>query len=357
MKKSINVISMPVFTANTLAESTNFGGGRINKTNNAYDINYFITDHLGSTRVIVDANGTIKAQYNYYPFGKQWEDINLMANTNRYTFSGKEKQTIKDLGYLDFGARMLRTEIDPTGWMSIDPLCEKYYSISPYAYCANNPLRYIDPNGMSATDYYNLNAQLVKHIDDNLNDKKLVLTTSKKESDINKAISDDNVVDVPSNNVVSAMNTAYNNTENSGNENAFIVGQEGKISKVVEGTQGEISQENWAEARDDLRAQGDKIAYDVHTHPLVKNESGDIIGYGKAEPSITDKNNTVGNQPNVVLGYKHEYGNLPSNQIGGTLPNVYTRQIGFYNKNGSIVDISFTKFTNTVNKINKLNKK
>jgi hypothetical protein len=82
-------------------ESTNFGGGRINKTNNAYDINYFITDHLGSTRVIVDANGTVKAQYNYYPFGKQWEDVNLMANTNRYTFSGKEKQMVRNLGYLD----------------------------------------------------------------------------------------------------------------------------------------------------------------------------------------------------------------------------------------------------------------
>ncbi|MDR2065797.1 MAG: hypothetical protein LBP85_08845 [Prevotellaceae bacterium] len=49
----------------------------------------------------------IKGQYNYYPFGKQWEDLNLMANTNRYTFSGKEKQTVKDLGWLDFTARML----------------------------------------------------------------------------------------------------------------------------------------------------------------------------------------------------------------------------------------------------------
>ncbi|MDR2292457.1 MAG: DUF6443 domain-containing protein, partial [Prevotellaceae bacterium] len=50
-------------------ESTNFGGGRINKTNNAYDINYFITDHLGSTRVIVGSNGEIKEQKDYYPFG------------------------------------------------------------------------------------------------------------------------------------------------------------------------------------------------------------------------------------------------------------------------------------------------
>jgi RHS repeat-associated protein len=120
---------------------------------NDYDINYFITDHLGSTRVIIDNAGEIKAQYNYYPFGKQWEDLNLMANTNRYTFSGKEKQTVKDLGYLDFGARMLRNETDPPGWMSIDPLCEKYYSISPYAYCANNPVNYIDHFGLAFSKY------------------------------------------------------------------------------------------------------------------------------------------------------------------------------------------------------------
>ncbi len=36
--------------------------------------------------------------------------------------------------------------------MSIDPLCEKYYWITPYAYCLNNPLRYIDPTGMTVWD-------------------------------------------------------------------------------------------------------------------------------------------------------------------------------------------------------------
>jgi RHS repeat-associated protein len=263
----------------------------------------------------------------------------------------KEKQTVYGLNYLDYINRMYDPEIGR--WFVQDPLQEKFYSWSSYNYCMNNPVKYVDPFGMELTDYYNLDAKLVKHVDDNLNDKKLVLTTSKNELDVNKAINAGNVMDVPSNNVVNTMKMAYDNTEKSGNENAFIVGQEGKISKIVEGTQGEINQENWAEARDDLRAQGDKIAYDAHTHPLMKNESGDIIGYGKAEPSTTDKNNTVGNQPNVVLGYKHEYGNLPSNQIGGTLPNIYTRQIGFYNKTGGILDISFTKFSNAVNKINK----
>jgi RHS repeat-associated protein len=84
---------------------------------------------------------------DYYPFGKQWEDVNLMANTNRYTFSGKEKQTVRDLGWLDFMARMYSNSEIPI-FTTQDPLSEKYYSVSPYAYCANNPIKYVDPTGM-----------------------------------------------------------------------------------------------------------------------------------------------------------------------------------------------------------------
>jgi RHS repeat-associated protein len=127
-------------------ESTSFAGGRINKTNNSYEINYFITDHLGSTRVIVNANGSILEQKDYYPFGKEHENANLMSSTNRWNFSGKEKQTIRDLGWLDFSARMYANCEMPI-FTTQDPLAEKYYSISPYAYCGNNPVNNIDPDG------------------------------------------------------------------------------------------------------------------------------------------------------------------------------------------------------------------
>jgi RHS repeat-associated protein len=79
-----------------------------------------------------------------------------MTNTNRYIFSGKEKQTIRDLGWLDFMARMYANCEMPI-FTTQDPLAEKYYSVSPYIYCMNNPLRFIDPNGMALynnTDRY-----------------------------------------------------------------------------------------------------------------------------------------------------------------------------------------------------------
>jgi RHS repeat-associated protein len=133
------------FAANTFAAGTGFGGGRINKTNNSYDINYFITDPLGSTRVIVDNAGNITAQYNYYPFGKQWEDANLMANTNRWGYNGKEKQTVYGLNYLDYGNRMYDDFLGR--WFVQDPLQEKFYSWSSYNYCMGNPLKFVDKDG------------------------------------------------------------------------------------------------------------------------------------------------------------------------------------------------------------------
>jgi RHS repeat-associated protein len=146
---------------NKYYESTSFGGGRINKTNNSYDINYFITDHLGSTRAIVNANGDITAQYNYYPFGKQWKDANLVANTNRWGYNGKEKQTVYGINYLDYANRMYDPEIGR--WFVQDLLQEKYYSVSPYIYCMNNPLRFIDPNGMDVYRYDDKTGDMILH--------------------------------------------------------------------------------------------------------------------------------------------------------------------------------------------------
>jgi RHS repeat-associated protein len=78
-------------------------------------------------------------------------DANLIANINRWGYNGKEKQTVYGLNYLDYGNRMYDDFLGR--WFVIDPLAEKYYSISPYAYCANNPLRFIDPNGEDIWDF------------------------------------------------------------------------------------------------------------------------------------------------------------------------------------------------------------
>ena len=60
------------------------------------------------------------------------------------SFTGKEKDP--ETGYSYFGARYLDHEL-MTAWLSVDPMSDKYPSISPYAYCAWNPLKLVDPNG------------------------------------------------------------------------------------------------------------------------------------------------------------------------------------------------------------------
>jgi len=64
-----------------------------------------------------------------------------------YRFSGKESLTRVGLDLYDFGARMF----SPFNmrWMTMDPLAEKYYHISPYAYCAGDPINLVDPDGLS----------------------------------------------------------------------------------------------------------------------------------------------------------------------------------------------------------------
>ena len=123
-------------------ESAGFNEGRIYSGGACYHIK----DHLGSIRLVMDQTGSVKEQNDYYPFGMRQERSNyaLFAG-NRFKYNGKEEQTTGGLGYLDYGARMYDAESGR--WFGVDPLLEKYYGLSPYAYCGNNPLIYIDPDG------------------------------------------------------------------------------------------------------------------------------------------------------------------------------------------------------------------
>ncbi|WP_288670341.1 T6SS effector amidase Tae4 family protein [uncultured Alistipes sp.] len=113
----------------------------------SYTYNYFKTDHLGSTRVMLSAvDGTLQASQttDFYPFGLAFEYSNL--NKNKYLFSGKELQD-GNLGgsmleWYDFGARFY----DPVlgRWFNVDPAAQV---ANPYLFCGNSPMMYIDQDG------------------------------------------------------------------------------------------------------------------------------------------------------------------------------------------------------------------
>mgnify|MGYP002522832571 CR=1 FL=1 len=78
----------------------------------------------------------------------------LTANWS-FTFSAKEKDSETGLSY--FGSRYYSSDLSI--WLSVDPMSDKYASLSPYTYCADNPVKLVDPNGEELGDYYDLNGR------------------------------------------------------------------------------------------------------------------------------------------------------------------------------------------------------
>jgi RHS repeat-associated protein len=118
---------------------------------------YHLKDHLGNTRqVFTINNGTAIAlqESHYYPFGKLFDQPAPNTTGNLYLYNGKELQPDFGLDWYDYGARFYDANVGR--WWVVDPLAEKYRRWSPYNYCMNNPMRFIDPDGMGSGDRINV---------------------------------------------------------------------------------------------------------------------------------------------------------------------------------------------------------
>ncbi|MFV0331900.1 MAG: RHS repeat-associated core domain-containing protein [Dysgonomonas sp.] len=109
------------------------------------EYHFYQTDHLGNNRVVAKAGGTQVQKTHYYPFGSSF-GVATGSSTQPYRYNGKELDQMHGLNLYDYSARYYEAAIGR--FTTVDPLAEKYYSWSPYAYCMNNPLKYIDPTGM-----------------------------------------------------------------------------------------------------------------------------------------------------------------------------------------------------------------
>ena len=116
------------------------------------DVVIYITDHQGNIRAVTDATGTVEQANDYRPFGSEFDAASTGTNPGLdRRYGGKEKDATQPSSpFYDFEARMYNTVY--ARFTTMDPLAEKYYSISPYAYCAGNPVNYTDTDGTIIRD-------------------------------------------------------------------------------------------------------------------------------------------------------------------------------------------------------------
>ena len=107
------------------------------------DCYWYHPDHLGSSSWITYSDGKAVQHLQYMPWGEDFVNQRITDYAARYTFSAKEKDA--ETGYSYFGSRYYSSDLSI--WLSVDPMSDKYPSLSPYVYCANNPIRLMDPNG------------------------------------------------------------------------------------------------------------------------------------------------------------------------------------------------------------------
>lgn len=132
--------------------------GRAFNNAGTFRYEYVLKDHLGNTRLtftdknnngIINSEAEILQENHYYPFGKpmsgSWYKDGT-ASKYRYLYNGKELHEEFNLNFYDFGARWLDPGVG--SWWEVDPLAENGRRWSPYVYGNNNPIRFVDPDGM-----------------------------------------------------------------------------------------------------------------------------------------------------------------------------------------------------------------
>jgi RHS repeat-associated protein len=152
------------------------GFGYLGNGNVEENLRYFFhSDHppevgqvLGSTSYITNANGEITQFVGYMPFGEAFMEQHTDYDSP-FKFNGKEMDSETGLCY--YGARFYDPKI--AVFHGVDPLAEKYSNWTPYNYCYNNPIKFIDPTGMEGEDthIYDLKGNYVTTIDDNHKDE------------------------------------------------------------------------------------------------------------------------------------------------------------------------------------------
>lgn len=281
---------------------------------------YYLKDHQGNNRAVVDQDGNVEEENDYYPFG------GLMASSTNsvqaYKYNGKELDTKKGLNWYDYGARMYDPLIGR--WHAIDPSSEKYFNWSPYTYCKDNPILRIDIDGKD--DYVVSKTGKLTHLEGET-DRDVLYTYSGNEKSPKSKNSIEmsekgllgNMVENQrehggyksfgsTSNLANAANLFQFVAENTDVEWSLSVFESGgKNTSIIVTNQQANTVSSGDSEKDKLKVKGEKKVA-VHSHPDPKGTKG---GYGRDLENANPKSrNFVYFQANKTF---YEYNNTKSN--------------------------------------------
>ena len=270
--------------------------------------------HLGNNDEVVDAKGVVQQVTNYYPFGAPYADATASkgADVQPYKYNGKELDLMHGLNTYDYGARQY------------------------------NPVKYIDPDGMASTDFYDENGQ---HIGtDNIdNNQRVVVTNSADVANVQNQMANNGTVDanqissgvtLPADNIMNeAINVMDRTIQNGGTQEERTVMYKDGTKESKTGNKAEIvhienSPKLSAKVPMELNAyqMNNRIA-DIHSHvPCVLIDKCHYKAcYTTAERASEDDLKTFNGCPvNIIVG--------PIGELD--YPNVRENGMVLYNQNG-----------------------
>ena len=222
------------------------------------------------------------------------------TTTLEQAVSGKERD--EETGYGYFGARYMDHEL-MTMWLSVDPIADKYPSISPYAYCAWNPVKLVDPDGREVGDYYSVTGQYLGW--DGVFDNKVYIV------DNNTPLAKDEKGNIDASKVTPLVSTTYESLEatvgvfertkrNGGGIEESTAVLAGLIS--IPGEQGYTGADgkplcNFPYLTEEKQGLG---VTSIHSHKFTQEGEG---GYHPVTPSADDMGLFSKCVLNIIVGY------------------------------------------------------
>jgi RHS repeat-associated protein len=276
---------------------------------------FYLSDHLGSSSWITDKDGNALQHLSYLPFGEVFANQKAQNSSfdTEYKFLGKELDA--ETGYIATDFRYYDPGLGV--FLSVDPMADKFPFQSSYVYSYNNPIRYSDPSGLAAGDFYSWSGKYLGT--DGIKDNKIYIVGDKASQKTLKSNERKGGTTQPFDVKIGVLTNketlkeavnVYNRTVANGGycEEGSVVSPDG--SKILNAERGNDVRDRKASVRLPYMQGDDNTS--IHSHPLEEYMRDGIVNYSSPfYPSRTgeynDEKSFKSYNLNIIVGNSHQY--------------------------------------------------